>query len=256
MKIEQIYTGCLAQGAYFIQSENEAVVIDPLREVQPYLDRAEKEGVKIKYVFETHFHADFVSGHIDLANAMSLGLSVQLIQDGKANFLYYSRDKCLAGTELFSQYVDTLFKLKESKIKRAKSILNILWGALGEYDKKKMHVGHNKKGKQGKHKTDHKIVGLRPYNDSETTIETVNNNVQYKTGFARLKPFIISRGRANIAKIMLPYHRTVMRCHTDGFICSEKPIGLKTGTELGDLVDEDMKTKIQIDSCRKPKILK
>lgn len=69
MKIEQIYTGCLAQGAYFIQSENEAVVIDPLREVQPYLDRAEKDGVKIKYVFETHFHADFVSGHIDLANA-------------------------------------------------------------------------------------------------------------------------------------------------------------------------------------------
>lgn len=69
MKIEQIYTGCLAQGAYYITSGNEAVVIDPLREVQPYIDRAQKDGVKIKYVFETHFHADFVSGHIDLANA-------------------------------------------------------------------------------------------------------------------------------------------------------------------------------------------
>jgi glyoxylase-like metal-dependent hydrolase (beta-lactamase superfamily II)/rhodanese-related sulfurtransferase len=69
MKIEQIYTGCLAQGAYYIVSENEAVVIDPLREIQPYIDRAEKDGVKIKYVLETHFHADFVSGHIDLANA-------------------------------------------------------------------------------------------------------------------------------------------------------------------------------------------
>lgn len=69
MKIEQIYTGCLAQGAYYIVSGNEAVVIDPLREIQPYIDRAEKDGVKIKYVFETHFHADFVSGHIDLANA-------------------------------------------------------------------------------------------------------------------------------------------------------------------------------------------
>lgn len=69
MKIEQIYTGCLAQGAYYIVSGNEAVVIDPLREIQPYVDRAEKDGVKIKYVFETHFHADFVSGHIDLANA-------------------------------------------------------------------------------------------------------------------------------------------------------------------------------------------
>lgn len=67
MKIEQIYTGCLAQGAYFIESNGEAVVIDPLREVQPYIDRAEREGAKIKYVFETHFHADFVSGHLDLS---------------------------------------------------------------------------------------------------------------------------------------------------------------------------------------------
>ncbi len=66
MHIEQIYTGCLAQGAYYITSGKEAVVIDPLREVQPYIDRAEKDGVKIKYIFETHFHADFVSGHLDL----------------------------------------------------------------------------------------------------------------------------------------------------------------------------------------------
>ena len=67
MKIEQIYTGCLAQGAYFIQSEGEAAVIDPLREYQPYLDLATKNNAKIKYIFETHFHADFVSGHLDLA---------------------------------------------------------------------------------------------------------------------------------------------------------------------------------------------
>jgi hydroxyacylglutathione hydrolase len=68
MKIEQIYTGCLAQGAYYITSNGEAAIIDPLREVQPYIDRAAKDNVKIKYVFETHFHADFVSGHIDLSN--------------------------------------------------------------------------------------------------------------------------------------------------------------------------------------------
>jgi len=65
--IEQIYTKCLAQGAYFIESNGEAAVIDPLRESSPYLARAEKMGVKIKYIFETHFHADFVSGHVDLA---------------------------------------------------------------------------------------------------------------------------------------------------------------------------------------------
>lgn len=67
MHIEQIYTGCLAQGAYFIHSNGEAAVIDPLRETDPYLLRAEKMGVSIKYIFETHFHADFVSGHLDLA---------------------------------------------------------------------------------------------------------------------------------------------------------------------------------------------
>ena len=67
MKIEQIYTGCIAQAAYYIESNGEAAIIDPLREVQPYLDRAAKDNAKIMYIFETHFHADFVSGHLDLA---------------------------------------------------------------------------------------------------------------------------------------------------------------------------------------------
>jgi glyoxylase-like metal-dependent hydrolase (beta-lactamase superfamily II)/rhodanese-related sulfurtransferase len=67
MKIEQIYTGCLAHGAYYIESNGEAAIIDPLREVDPYIRQAENDGAKIRYVFETHFHADFVSGHLDLA---------------------------------------------------------------------------------------------------------------------------------------------------------------------------------------------
>jgi len=67
MKVEQIYTGCLAQGAYYIESNGEAAIIDPLRETAPYLEKAKANGVKIKYIFETHFHADFVSGHLDLA---------------------------------------------------------------------------------------------------------------------------------------------------------------------------------------------
>ena len=69
MTIEQIYTGCLAQGAYYITSNGEAAIIDPLREIEPYIERAKKDNVQIKYIFETHFHADFVSGHIDLAKA-------------------------------------------------------------------------------------------------------------------------------------------------------------------------------------------
>lgn len=68
MKVEQIYTGCIAHAAYYIENNGEAAIFDPLREVQPYIDRANKDNAKIKYVFETHFHADFVSGHIDLMN--------------------------------------------------------------------------------------------------------------------------------------------------------------------------------------------
>ncbi len=67
MKIEQMYTGCLSQGAYYIESNGEVAIIDPLREVKPYLDRSEKDGATIKYIFETHFHADFVSGHVTLS---------------------------------------------------------------------------------------------------------------------------------------------------------------------------------------------
>ena len=66
MIVEQIYTGCLSHGAYYIESEGEVAIIDPFREVQPYIDMANKNASKIKYVFETHFHADFVSGHVTL----------------------------------------------------------------------------------------------------------------------------------------------------------------------------------------------
>ncbi|MEH6536340.1 MAG: MBL fold metallo-hydrolase [Psychroserpens sp.] len=67
MKIEQLYTSCLAQGAYYIESNGEVAIIDPLRETQSYIDKAHSNNAKIKYIFETHFHADFVSGHVDLA---------------------------------------------------------------------------------------------------------------------------------------------------------------------------------------------
>ena len=91
MHIEQIYTGCLAQGAYYIRSENEAAIIDPLRETLPYTSRAEKDGVKIKYIFETHFHADFVSGHVDLAK--KTGAKIVFGPSAKTNYeSYVARD--------------------------------------------------------------------------------------------------------------------------------------------------------------------
>lgn len=94
MIIEQIYTGCLAQGAYYIESDGEAAIIDPLREVQPYIEKAERRGATIKYVFETHFHADFVSGHQDLSaktgapivfgpTGMKMGFDAIIAEDGQ-----------------------------------------------------------------------------------------------------------------------------------------------------------------------------
>ena len=88
MILEQMYTKCLAQGAYFISSEGEAIIIDPLREVQPYLDLAKDHESTIKYVFLTHFHADFVSGQVDLAKAT--GATVVLGPNAKATYAYHS----------------------------------------------------------------------------------------------------------------------------------------------------------------------
>tara|TARA_R110002126_G_scaffold142037_1_gene287523 strand:+ start:53340 stop:54746 length:1407 start_codon:yes stop_codon:yes gene_type:complete len=84
MIIEQIYTGCLAQGAYYIESNGEVAIIDPLREVQDYINRAENNGAKIKYIFETHFHADFVSGHVTLAE--KTGAKIVFGPSAKTNF--------------------------------------------------------------------------------------------------------------------------------------------------------------------------
>ena len=84
MKIEQIYTGCIAHAAYYIENKGEAAIFDPLREVQPYIDRAQKDNAHIKYVFETHFHADFVSGHLDLAK--KTGATIVYGPTAKPNF--------------------------------------------------------------------------------------------------------------------------------------------------------------------------
>lgn len=91
MLVEQLYTGCLAQGAYYIESEGEAAVIDPLRETGPYIRKAEQAGATIRYVFETHFHADFVSGHIDLAR--KTGATIVYGPNAKTNYeAYVARD--------------------------------------------------------------------------------------------------------------------------------------------------------------------
>lgn len=103
MKVEQIYTGCLAQGAYYIVSEGEAAIIDPLRETGPYLARLEKDEVKLKYIFETHFHADFVSGHLDLSKKTG------------AKIIYGPNADC--GFDSISAADEEIFNIGKAKIK-------------------------------------------------------------------------------------------------------------------------------------------
>ncbi len=104
MKIEQIYTGCIAEAAYYITSNGEAAIVDPLRETQPYLDRLTRDNVKLKYIFETHFHADFVSGHVDLAK-----------QTGAT--IVYGPTTMKTGFEMYVGADDEIFNLGNSKIK-------------------------------------------------------------------------------------------------------------------------------------------
>lgn len=96
MKIEQIYTGCLAQGAYYIESNGEAAIIDPLRETQAYIEKANVNNATIKYVFETHFHADFVSGHVDLAK--TTGATIVFGPNAATNYDIH----CAEDDELFT----------------------------------------------------------------------------------------------------------------------------------------------------------
>ncbi len=103
MKIEQIYTGCLAQGAYYVVSDGEAFIIDPLRETQPYLDRLAKDNAQLKYIFETHFHADFVSGHVDLSK--KTGAKIVYGPTAKADF------------DIIEGQDDQIFEIGKIKIK-------------------------------------------------------------------------------------------------------------------------------------------
>jgi hypothetical protein len=173
--------------------------------------------------------------------------------DDQPNFLYYSRDKCLTGNEIFGPYINLLFELKQLKLTdRTKSILNILWGALCE---KKLI-----KNTISLHDNEYDIPEL---NELVSIVRTKDNSYyfkhqdtrkQYKSPFARICPFIVSKGRANIAKILEPYKETVVKIHTDGFILNKEPTGIKISDSLGGLVLEGKYHHIKIENNSKPLI--
>jgi hypothetical protein len=167
-----------------------------------------------------------------LTDAITLGLNIELIEDDEPNFLYYSSDKLIQFQEIFKEYINFLFPLKVKKVKYSKNLLNILWGALGEINKKKFYVQDN----QIDIPTNQEIYSLRPSNTNgdDLLIKTTQTNNYYKLGFARLTPFIISKGRQMMMKTLKDKAQHIHHIQTDGFL-SDIKLDFKTGDGLGDL---------------------
>jgi hypothetical protein len=171
--------------------------------------------------------------HIDIYHARKLNLDIKLIVDKEANCLLWTRDKLLTGTEIFGQFIDYTFDLKNRlKIDRAKKLINTLWGALCE-KKTKNYVCSNDLdiGKNAK------PITIRPTDDGKTLIEVIKRDNQYVSGFCRIKPFLLGKARSIMSDIMLPFNDLLVRCHTDGFMSTQE-LDIKTGDALGDLVYE------------------
>ena len=185
--------------------------------------------------------------HTSLEHAKSLGFKIELILDNEPNFLYYSREKLIGFNEVFHKYIDFVFDLKQKKIPKSKDILNRLWGVLSEIDRKKYFCCSDNETILS---PDDEIISLRPYklNDDIDIMECVSKKNYYKTSFARLSPFLISRGRFNISNIIMPHKNNVHRIHTDGFI-SDIKLDIKLGENLGDLVFEGYCENCNIINC-------
>lgn len=169
----------------------------------------------------------------DIQHARELGLMVELIQDNKPNFLYYSGDKTIKSCVVFNEFVKLLFELKEQKIEGAKMILNILWGALGQMIKDKIYT------KAQSFECDEtedflNEIQPNPFDDKEHIIKTRKIINFYKTTYARYLPFLLSRSRKFMSDLMFPYKEHIYRCNVDGFYIS-KCLHTNTNVNIGEL---------------------
>lgn len=208
----------------------------------------------INKLFKFNYHNKYTS--IDITNARNLGLEINLIQDNQPNFLYYSRDKTISFFEGFNQYVNILFPLKDKEgnteevkiVKLAsKRILNILWGALCEVDKRKILIVDNFSIND-----DEEIIGIRPCidgnGDENHLMQTVKINSYYKTSFARLCPFIIAQGRKQLSELMEPHKEYIKQIQTDGFTTT-KLIHSNKDVLIGKLKFEGKNENGKIEHC-------
>lgn len=182
---------------------------------------------------------------LDIYNARELNLKINLIQDNKVNLLYYSSDKLIKFCEVFTNYVDILFDLKEKKIECSKDILNILWGGLCETNKNK-HFVETKFDMDD----DEYIEEIYPSkaDNEKFIIKTTKLNNYYKTPFARLCPFLLSKSRTTMSKIMFPHREHIHRINVDGFYM-DKIFHENQNVKLGELKYEGQNLDATIEGC-------
>lgn len=185
--------------------------------------------------------------HLDIDAAQEAGFKISMIQDGKPNFLYYSKDKLMNGAFLFKRYVEEMYELKKQGVNGAKDLLNILWGALGETNHYKFNATSDKELEIN----DAEIKHIN--SDSQIRIKCIFYNAKhYKTNYARIKPFILAYGRKMLFFKYRKYESLVVRIHTDGFYLTEKPDDIALGDKLGELKYEGLKD-VSIKSLNKIK---
>jgi hypothetical protein len=182
---------------------------------------------------------------ISLTHAKSLNLKIELIQDNTPNFLHYSREKLITFGEVFKPFVDVLYTLKEQNIDKSKSILNILWGALGEIDKRKYYDEYINEIPE-----DEEILEIHPsnINDANDVIITAKINKRYKTNYARLKPFLLAKGRSFMSDMMFLHRDNIKRILTDGFLTTT-PIHMNINVKMGELKYEGYTKSGIIEHC-------
>ena len=169
--------------------------------------------------------------HIDIKRAKELKLTITIIENNECNFIYYNSSKCIKACDLFKNYVDVLYKLKDKKIEGSKMILNMIWGVLCEKKKTKHYIDINENFIIP---DNNEILHIK-HCDNKITLHLSHNDNIYKTNYARMCPFLLSQARYNISKIIEPYKNDVINCHTDGFTLTHHPKELKTGFNIGEL---------------------
>jgi hypothetical protein len=177
--------------------------------------------------------------------AKELNFTVKIIEDGEANFLYYPSNYCIKACDMFKEFIDVVYPLKENKVDGAKLILTSLWGALSQKRQYKHCIKNNDEFIIN---DNHNIESIKRLDDDKILLNISNNDQIFKHNFGRIAPFIVSEGRNKLARIMRPHIDKIVFCHTDGFNSIEK-LDIETSDKIGCLKFKGMNCNAYIKNC-------